>query len=78
MIAAELSDSSDDEGPRFNVGAAVEVLRNDGHWNLATVTAFEGGGNTYSVELADGRCKHFVEEDDLRIPRFMLLSTGNI
>ena len=72
------SDSDNDAGARFGVGQPVEVLRNDGGWTLATVIDYEDGGGTYSVRLVDGRCKYFVEEEDLRIPRFLLLSTASI
>ena len=60
------------------MGQPVEVLRNDGNWTLATITDYDEHGMTYSVALVDGRCKYFVEEDDLRIPRFLLLSTANL
>ena len=81
VLPPELSDDSsddDDQGAKFGVGQPVEVLRTDGQWTLATVTDYDEHGLTYTVGLADGRLKHFVEESDLRIPRFLLLSTGNI
>ena len=79
--AAELSDSDEDDpeqGAKFGVGQPVEVLRNDGEWSLATVVDYEDGGMTYTISLVDGRHKYFVEETDLRIPRFLLLSTANL
>ena len=79
---AELSDDSDSDDDaataKFGVGSPVEVLRNDGNWTLATVTDYDELGGTYTVTLADGRCKYFVEESELRIPRFLLLSSANI
>jgi len=82
VLPAELSDSSDDdEGERcakFAVGQPVEVLRSDGPWTVATVTEYDEHGCTYTVQIVDGRCKYFVEEHDLRIPRFLLLSTANL
>ena len=82
MLPPELSDDSDEEtanaGAKFGVGAPVEVLRSDGNWSLATVVDYDENGGTYSVSLTDGRCKYFVEEEDLRIPRFLLLSTANL
>ena len=56
----------------------MEVTRTDGGWTLAKVTDYEDGGMTYTVQLTDGRLKYFVEESELRIPRFLLLSTANI
>jgi hypothetical protein len=78
----ELSDNSDDDsddgGAKFGPGAPVEVLRTDGLWTLARVESYDAGGGTYTVVLQDGRFKYFVDEEDLRIPRFLLLSTANI
>lgn len=81
--APELSDDSDSDddaagAAKFGVGAPVECMRTDGSWTLATVVEYDENGCTYTVALADGRLKYFVEEEDLRIPRFLLLSTGNI
>ena len=80
VLPAELSDSSDDEVEygKFGPGQPVEVLRSDGTWTLATVAEFDETGCTYTITLIDGRQKYFVEEEDLRIPRFLLLSTANI
>lgn len=83
VLPPELSDTSDEEmeqvaTAKFAIGAPVEVLRTDGGWTLATVTHFDDGGFTYTVRLTDGREKYFVEEEDLRIPRFLLLSTANL
>lgn len=80
VLPPELSDSdSDDEpGAKFAVGQPVEVLRSDDAWTLATVTDYDEYGLTYTIRIVDGRFKYFVEESDLRIPRFLLLSTANI
>lgn len=81
LQAPELSDDSDDEedaGAKFGVGAPVEVLRSDGRWTLAKVTDYDEYGCTYTIQVSDGRLKYFVEEGELRIPRFLLLSTGYI
>ena len=78
---AELSDSDEDDpaqGAKFGVGQPVEVLRTDGAWSLATVVDYDDGGLTYTISLVDGRHKYFVEETELRIPRFLLLSTANL
>mgnify|MGYP006145811185 CR=1 FL=1 len=85
-VAAELApptlaSDSDDEveaGPKFAVGAPAEVQRTDGLWTLVTVTDYDALGGTYTVQLADGRCKHFVEVEELRVPRFLLLSSAMI
>jgi len=85
-VAAELAppilaSDSDDEveaGPKFAVGAPAEVQRTDGLWTLVTVTDYDALGGTYIVQLADGRCKHFVEVEELRVPRFLLLSSAMI
>ena len=80
---SDSSDSSDSEspkngGPKFPIGAPAEVLRTDGLWTLVTVVEYDANGDTYTVQLSDGRCKYFVEPEDLRIPRFLLTSTANI
>ena len=80
-LSGESSSDEDDEsqaGPRFSAGAPVEVLRSDGRWTMARVVDYDAGGATYTVQVADGRCKYFVEEDEVRIPRFLLLSTASI
>mmetsp|Transcript_4496 Transcript_4496/g.11188 ORF Transcript_4496/g.11188 Transcript_4496/m.11188 type:complete len:251 (+) Transcript_4496:22-774(+) len=59
---------------KFAIGQPVEVLRTDGTWSLGTPLDYESLGGTYTVQLTDGRCKYMVEEDALRIPRFMLQS----
>lgn len=78
----ELSDDSDTDdsavGAKFGVGSPVELLRTDGNWTLATVSEYDELGGHYTITLTDGRSKYFVEEGDLRIPRFLLLSTANI
>ena len=74
-----LEDCNDEvEYGKFGPGQPVEVLRSDGTWTLATVAEFDETGCTYTITLIDGRQKYFVEEEDLRIPRFLLLSTANI
>lgn len=84
MLAPELSDESDaddeDEAAkaRFGVGSPVEVMRSDGLFTLATIVDYDAGGRTYTIRVSDGRLKHFVDEDELRVPRFLLLSTGEI
>ena len=50
----------------------MEVLRSDGSWSLGTPEDYEDLGGTYTIRLADGRCKYMVEEEDLRIPRCFL------
>ena len=72
------SSDEDENGPKFFVGSPVEVLRSDGLWTLCTVVDYDRSGGVYTVELRDGRRKYFVEPDDLRIPRFLLLTTANI
>lgn len=59
---------------RHPLGHPVEVRRSDGTWSLAVAEDFDYLGYTYTIRLADGRCKYMVEEDDLRIPRFLLRS----
>jgi len=80
--AEELSGSSDsdteEEKPTFPIGLPVEVMRNDGNWTLVTVTEYDAGGDTYTVQLVDGRLKYFVEPELLRLPAFMLKTTGMI
>ena len=83
VIEADSTSDSDmggaaEEQPKFAVGSPVEVFRSDGWWTLTTVTDYDAGGDTYTVRLADGRSKYFVEPSDLRIPRFLLKSTGMI
>ena len=84
LLAPELSDESDaddeDEAAkaRFGVGSPVEVMRSDGLFTLATIVDYDAGGRTYTIRVSDGRLKHFVDEDELRVPRFLLLSTGEI
>ena len=63
---------------KFAVGLPVEVMRTDGLWTLATVVEYEPEGATYTVQLADGRYKYFVEPDYLRIPGFLLQSSAMI
>lgn len=43
----------------------VDVFRSDGSWSRAYVEEYEERGETYTVRLADGRLKHFVERDEL-------------
>ena len=85
--APELSDESEDDeevlphsSAKYPIGAPVEVLRNDGNWTLAAVRDYDVMGGSYTIELADntGRLKYFVEAAELRIPRFLLLTSGNI
>ena len=84
LLAPELSDESDDEREedgakaRFGVGSPVEVMRSDGLFTLATVVEYDTCGRSYTIRVSDGRLKHFVDEDELRVPKFLLLSTGEI
>lgn len=73
--ASETEGSDTEPCGRFGVGQAAEVYRSDGTWSLATVTEYDMGGGTYTVELEDGRCKYFVEEEELRVPRFVYQPT---
>lgn len=77
-MSGSSSDEDEQGGPKFPVGCPAEVLRTDGHWTLVSVTEYDDGGDTYTVQLADGRYKYFVEAEDLRIPRFMLLSSAEL
>ena len=43
-----------------------------------TVEEYDERADNYTVLLIDGRRKYLVEPSELRIPRFMLLSTANI
>jgi hypothetical protein len=70
--------SADESRPTFPLGAPAEVLRTDGMWTLVTVVDHDQHGNTYTVRLADGRLKYFVEANDLRLPRFMLQKSADI
>jgi hypothetical protein len=78
-IAADTSSSDGGEdAPKFPVGQPAEVRRTDGTWTLVTVEEYDANACNYTVALADGRKKYWVEPDDLRIPRFMLMSHGLI
>ena len=63
---------------RFFFGAIVEVERNDGSKSRCSVEDHEDGGNTYSVRLLDGtgRCKHFVEDNELHAIRCGTFAAG--
>ena len=63
---------------KFAVGMPVEVMRTDGLWTLCTVVEYDPAGGTYTVQLADGRCKYFVEPDWLRLPAFLFQSNAVI
>ena len=52
-------------GKHFN-GEHVEVYRSDGTWSRASCIDYEAHGDTYTVRLSDGRCKFFVEGEELR------------
>lgn len=74
LQSLQLSDSSEDErGPKFAVGAGVEVKQTDGNWSMATVTSYNEAGRNYNVKVADGPIQCYVKESNLRIPRAFLL-----
>ena len=50
-------------------GQGVNVYRTDGTWTRAFVVDHDDAGDTYTVRLPDGRCKYFVQPDDLRASR---------
>ena len=74
----ESSSSTEADGCKFAVGMPVEVMRTDGLWTLCTVVEYDAAGGTYTVQLADGRRKYFVEPDWLRLPAFLFQSSAII
>ena len=74
----ESSSSTEADGCKFAVGMPVEVMRTDGLWTLCTVVEYDAAGGTYTVQLADGRRKDFVEPDWLRLPAFLFQSSAII
>ncbi len=72
------SDTEGDERPTFPVGLPAEVMRSDGLWSLVRVVDYDAAADNYTVQLADGRFKYFVEPEWLRVPAFLLTTTAMI
>jgi hypothetical protein len=54
----------------------VEVYRTDGTWSAASVTEFDDGSFTYTIQLEDGRLKYCVVRAALSTPELTSPSTA--